>query len=142
MIVLLSVKIKGVTYGISFGFFAVTALLFLCAEMETGKFLSAFLCCVLHESGHIFFMLLFGRTPGKIILYGGGIKIVPQTDRLISQTGEIIILLGGCLFNFLASVIGFISGRIDFFCLANIFLGIFNLLPFRFFHLLSLLFAN
>ena len=133
MIFLFSVKIKGVYFGVSFSFFAVAALLFLCADSQTDKIFTALTCCFFHECGHLFFMLLFGSKPERVTLYGGGIKISPFSDRLTSQNREILILLAGCIFNFICAAVWYLFKGLDFFCEVNILLGVFNLLPFKYF---------
>ncbi|MGN0594977.1 MAG: site-2 protease family protein [Hominimerdicola sp.] len=127
-------KIKNVKYGISFSFFAAIALLYLCSDAMTDKVLIALLCCAFHELGHIFFMTLFSSPPEKIVVYGGGIRITPRNEKMLSDTKDIIILLAGCGVNFLLAFITvMINGKPDFFAETNILLGIFNLLPFKYF---------
>lgn len=75
-------------------------------------------------------MIFFKASPNKIIFYGGGIKIIPNT-RILRRNNEIIILLAGCTFNFL---IAFICIKLKFFyqfAALNMIIGIFNLLPFK-----------
>lgn len=127
------VKIKGITFGVSFSFFAVTALLFVCGGALTENILTSLLCCFLHELGHLIFMFLFSNKPESIVLYGGGIRIKPKTDRLLTKTQDIIILLAGCGVNFLCGLIWLRFFGFGFFCAVNILLGVFNLLPFKYF---------
>lgn len=127
------VRFKDTDFGVSFSFFAVTALIFLCTGSQTGRILISLMCCFFHELGHLFFMFLFGAKPQGITLYGGGIRITPGSDRLISKTEDIVILLAGCAVNFLAAAVSYAFRGLDFFCEVNILLGIFNLLPFKYF---------
>ena len=128
------IKIKNIKYGISFSFFAVIALLYLCSDAMTDKVLTALMCCAFHELGHIIFMVIFSSPPEKIVIYGGGIRITPQNEKMLSEKKDIIILLAGCGVNFLLAFITIIiNGKLDFFSETNILLGAFNLLPFKYF---------
>ena len=126
-------KIFGINFGVTFSFFAVAALIFLSPETVVGEFFKALGCCFLHETGHLFFMLLFDKKPEEVTLYGGGIKIVPQSGISCFMWQEILILLGGCIFNFIAAVICYFVEFDCFFVCMNFFLAAFNLMPFAYF---------
>ncbi len=133
MIVLFSVKIRGVNIGVSFSFFAVTAIMLLYGGALCGEIFTALVCCVLHELGHLTFMALFSDKPESVVLYGGGIRIRPGSGRLLSSAADMLILLSGCAVNFLAAGIWYLISGFDFFCAVNLLLGVFNLLPFKYF---------
>lgn len=128
-----AVKIKGMIWGVSFSFFAVTAMIFLCTDASSKNIFTALVGCALHECGHLVFMFLFDKPPEKVILYGGGIRITPSKNNMLSSTREMIVLLAGCGFNFIGAGIWFALKGLDFFCEVNLLLGIFNLLPFKYF---------
>lgn len=128
-----SVKFKDIIWGVSFSFFAVTAMIFLCTDASEKNIFAALVGCFLHECGHLVFMFMFDTRPEEVILYGGGIRITPRKDKLISNNCEMIILLAGCIFNFVGAGIWFALRGLDFFCEVNLMLGIFNLLPFKYF---------
>lgn len=118
-----------VRLGVSFSFFALAALLLL-RGTPPAQLAAALLSCLCHEMGHLLFMLIFRRRPESIILYGGGIRIVPpRTPKPLSLGREAAILLGGCGVNFLLWGLFTIAGA-EFFAQVNLMLGAFNLLPF------------
>lgn len=125
---------KNIIIEISFTFFAVIGILTIWDTSWGFKVIIALFCCILHECGHILTMCRYGIAPEKIIFYGGGIKIVPCKDKMISQWQYVLVLISGCLVNILiAVVIRFITGEFNYFAYANMFLGVFNLLPFKYF---------
>lgn len=128
-----SVTIKGVRWGAAFSFFAVTALVCLYDGIDLCKLAVVLSCCMFHELGHLFFMILFGRKPKSVILYGGGIRITPNDERLTADNEDIIILLAGCAVNFTLAVVWLLLAGADFFFGVNLMLGIFNLMPFKYF---------
>ena len=126
------INVGGVQVGVSFSFPAVLALVLL-TGCDKGSLLTALLCCSLHECGHLFFMLIFGKRPEAVTLYGGGIRITPQTGRIDSFGKDLAVLLAGCGVNFLLAVTGLVMCGMTFFVQINLLLGAFNLLPFRHF---------
>jgi Zn-dependent protease len=131
VIILYEIKIKGIRFGVAFSFLAVVGLL--CTGGGTGRtVLTALVCCLLHELGHLTFMLLFSRKPESVILYGGGIRIKPSA-HCGSQTEDIIILLSGCAVNFACALGSLHISGLGTFSRINLILGVFNLLPFGYF---------
>ncbi|SFC73076.1 site-2 protease family protein [Ruminococcus albus] len=126
------ISVGGVQLGISFSFPAVLALVLL-TGCDEGSLLTALLCCCLHECGHLFFMLIFGRRPEAITLYGGGIRITPPKGRIDSFGKDLTVLLAGCVVNFLLAWTGLITRGMTSFVQINLLLGAFNLLPFKHF---------
>ena len=121
--------IRGVRVGASFSFFAVTALLVLLSGAEVFNIATVLVCCALHELGHLFFMLLFSRPPESIVLYGGGIRIVPGSQRLDSKVRDIIILLAGCMVNFISAALWTAVFGFGYFAKVSLLLGVYNLMP-------------
>lgn len=128
-----SVNIRGVKCGVTFSFFAVLALIFLCQSASLEKIAVTLMSCFFHECGHLFFMFLFGRKPESIVAYGGGIRITPRSNVQGGMRQDIIILLAGCGVNFICAGVWYALFGFGFFCRVNLLLGIFNLLPFKYF---------
>jgi Zn-dependent protease len=132
---MISFTVKGLKIGMSFSFFAVIALL---VSFEgTSYVLLGLIACILHELGHISAMCLYGVSPKEIVFYGAGIKIVPNYNKLLPLRKEIIILLAGSISNFQIFGALYFFSRGDFhaqlFAAINLIIGIFNLIPFKYF---------
>ena len=130
---MLCIDIRRVRLCVTFSFFFVVGLLSLSAGFEELKLFSAFGSCICHELGHVFAMSLFGSAPESVTLYGGGIKIVPRKERILSRFADTVILLAGCFVNFLLAGIFAALKAPDTLVLVNLVLGVFNLLPFSYF---------
>lgn len=133
-------------FKISFtaGFFG---MLFLAGYCESQLF-PALLACLVHETGHLFFMLFFERPPRAITFYAGGIAL-KKSPLINSVAKDFIILFAGALFNFISAILVYkITPNLAFandFVGSSVVLGIFNLLPIGYFDgekILSLLFEN
>lgn len=118
---------------VSFSFFAVMALIVLYQHAFTYNLLLALSCCIFHEFGHLFTMFLLSQVPDEIVIYGGGIRI-KNRNNLISLKSELIILIAGCLLNLIIAFFSIvINQRISDFASANLFFGLFNLMPVKYF---------
>lgn len=117
----------------SFSFFLILALTFICTPSQTDKILTALMCCAFHEIGHLALMSVFGKKVKEIVLYGGGIRITPDGGRLLSTGKDLAVLLAGCAMNFLLAAISYCAYGMSFFCEVNIMLGTLNMLPFKYF---------
>ena len=108
---LFKLKIKNTTYGISFSFFFVIALVTICSATQTEKLLMTLVSCALHELGHLVLMTAFGSSPQEIVVYGGGIRITPDNKQL-SKNHELAVLFGGAAVNFALCLLSYLtSGR-------------------------------
>lgn len=122
-------EIFGVRVKLCFSFFAVIALTGLLGGAQSEKMLIMLACCLLHESGHIAAMLLFGCRPTELTFYGAGIMLSPP-KRLGSFAQDAAVLASGCAVNFLLAFATCIAtGELTFFAQTNLLLGGFNLLP-------------
>lgn len=131
---MLSFYIKNIKVGVSFSFFAVLALIFIWQGGEADKLAVILFCCTIHELGHVIMMCLCSVPPKRIIAYGGGIKIYPDKSKMISEWQDILILSAGCIVNFSAAFITFcLNQEVTYFLSANLFLGIFNVMPLKYF---------
>ena len=128
---LFKLKIKNTTYGISFSFFFVIALVTICSATQTEKLLMTLVSCALHELGHLVLMTAFGSSPQEIVVYGGGIRITP--DNKLSKYHELAVLFAGPAVNFMLCLLSYLTSGGCFFCQVNFLLGALNLLPFRYF---------
>ena len=125
-------KLRGMTFGVSFSFFALVGFVSLCSGAMREQLLLCICCCVFHELGHFAAMYLLGVKAQALILYGGGMLIRRQKGIDSSNLTDCIILLAGPLANALLSLllmlIGFKSAAGY-----SLFCAVFNLLPFTYF---------
>lgn len=129
---LFKIKIKNTTYGVSFSFFFVVALVSVCSGTQADMLFVTLMCCALHELGHLVLMTAFGSSPQEIVVYGGGIRITPDS-RQLDRRRETAVLLAGAGVNFLLGFAAYLTNGNSFFCQVNFLLGALNLLPFRYF---------
>lgn len=86
-----------------------------------------FLMCVLHETGHLLAMVLFGKRAEKITFDYFGMKI--DTDKhFIPPAKEALIAFSGPCVNLIMSAIFYLLGKNDV-AVLNLALAVFNLLP-------------
>lgn len=122
---MITVKLKNLTLKFCFGFFfslAISAI-----DPDSYAVLSL-IFCILHELGHLAFMLIFKIKVSEIKFYGAGIKISANgvgEQNLLNQT---LIYLGGCTVNLFLFLIFSIVGLSDY-ALIDLIICIFNLLP-------------
>ena len=139
-----SIKVKNITFGISFSFLALVGFLSLAGGEAREQLLLCLCCCAFHELGHFAAMVLLGVKADALILYGGGMLIKRKQGITSSNLADSIILIAGPLANallaFLLLLFGF-SGAAGY----NMFCAVFNLLPFTYFdggRIVSLLFHD
>ncbi len=126
---MLEFNIKDYKIKLSFSFFAVLAVLFFIGN--NFAVVTALLCCFIHEFGHMLMMYKFCVPVTEITLYGGGIKLKTESNRLYSKKSEIYVLLAGAGVNIICF---FIFRRIlTQFAYTSLVLGLFNLLPYKYF---------
>ena len=116
---------------IDFTFFAAIALFFYLDESGFG--IMSVCACIIHESGHLSALFFEKRDFTSLTLYGGGIKIGYKKDI----DASFFLILAGSLFNMLFFVFFYFVFPLNFtfkvFAVINLIIGIFNLLPLRFF---------
>lgn len=131
---MLSIDFKNIKFGISFSFFALAAMIFMLEQVAAEKFILILLCCLMHETGHIIMMCICSIPPKEIVIYGGGIKICPNRTKMVSDWQDALILSAGCMVNLItAGIIMLCNYELTFFASANLFLGLFNLMPVKYF---------
>lgn len=121
--------LKGHKIKLSFSFFAVLAVLFFIGD--NFAVVTALFCCFIHEFGHMIMMCKFSVPINEITLYGGGIKLKSEQDRLYNRKIEIYVLLAGAGINIMCFFI--FKGILTQFAYTNLILGLFNLLPYKYF---------
>lgn len=122
---MLTFNFRPVRISLTFGFFFVIGITSLSGN-DFGPCSLAF--CLLHELGHLAAMLIFNARVTEITFYGAGIKISADGIGQLPVTARAIIYLGGPAVNLLLAAC--IPGDLG---TANLFLGIFNLLPISYF---------
>ena len=126
----LSFRAGRTRFEISYLFFAV-AMIFLIWD-KSRMSVAIIVSSVAHEAAHIAAMALCGQMPSKISFGLTGIKAV-KPNRLSDTVGkDMFIFLAGPGVNLFAAAVIALSGgagRLGFFFAANLFLGVFNLLP-------------
>ena len=108
-------------------------LMLLLCDSET-VFVSLF-SSLLHEAGHIFFLVLFHQPPSIICFGAFGIRIERQNGSYLSTKKEALVALGGVAVNLLLTLSGVAiyivlkSGIGLKLAFVNGFIGAFNMLP-------------
>lgn len=119
--------------SVTFPFAAVIMLMLLLCESET-VFISLF-SSLLHEGGHLFFMLLFKSCPELICFGAFGIRIERRSNSSLSYKKEALIALGGVVVNVILAFFGIaiylLCGKPFYLKLTavNGFIAAFNMLP-------------
>lgn len=132
---MLKFRVSQTVIEISFFWVAITTL----SLFMTGKDSLLPLClvsAVIHESGHLLVLRLFGVHPSKISLKLTDTRIVCDLTELSLQK-EFWAIAAGPLANILVSIIAFFINKclneaiLQNLCSASLCIGIFNLLPIR-----------
>lgn len=101
---------------------------------ESGMCAVSLFCCIVHETGHLISLAVFGEKPGLIELSFYGIKLERKSDRERKLIEEIIIYASGPAANLVLWALLFFLGRTDGMKTAaaiSLFVGLFNLVPCR-----------
>lgn len=122
---MITVKLKNLTLKFCFGFFFILAIS--AVDPDSYAVLSL-IFCILHELGHLAFMLIFKIRVSEIKLYGAGIKICANGVDELKRICQTLIYFGGCLMNLLLYLVFSNIGLVDY-ALINLIICIFNLLP-------------
>ncbi len=88
--------------NLSFSFVALTVVMLLICNEEI--VFCSFVSSFIHECGHLFFMVLSGEKPKKIMITVFGMRIDCAEMSRISYNKEILIALGGIIFNIIFGV--------------------------------------
>lgn len=125
--------VKGINVKIGFTFFAVLTTL-LCFNISSAVQVSV-VSAVLHEAGHLLWLIVSGDKPQKIEFGLFGLSVVRKNDIKLNYKNEIISSFFGPLVNIIIAVICFTfyailkSELLLTVISVNLFLGVFNLMP-------------
>lgn len=128
---MVELEVSDIRLRLCFSFFAVIAL---AAVLNDSRcVIISLFACFLHETGHIAAMTARKVKPLAVTLYGGGIKITPHTNRMLSFKDEIIIYAAGPIVNLVVFLVLLIIDRgTSDFASVNLFLFVLNILPARY----------
>lgn len=124
----MSFKIGDTQIIISFTFFAI--ILFLLVDNESKTLLICLISAILHECVHLLFLFIFKSKIKQITLNLFGGNILRSERNKLSNLKEGVICLSAPIFNVIIGLIFYKVNRMNLFSQINIFIGIFNLLPF------------
>lgn len=110
---------------ISFQFYYFALLTIVLIFDKSGGIFCCFLSSFFHEIGHLLAILVLKQKVDRIEFSLFDIKI--KSNYYVSFSKELIITLSGVAFNLILCL--FFIRTIKLFALANLFIGIFNLLP-------------
>lgn len=122
----MTVKIKDISVNISVYFAALITFLLIFAP--NGSALTALVCCIIHEIGHLAAIYIFGGKVSGFSLGAYGMRIDSAQNIRISPGKEAIISFAGPFTNILIIIFGLII-KSDVLIKVNLCLCIFNLLP-------------
>ena len=123
---MITLKLMRIELCLDFSFFAVMALFFLTDESGAG--LCALSSCIVHELSHLAVMAGYGISPGRITLYGAGMRIFCGKLEYAPDRTRAAVYAAGAAANLVLAACFFICG-ITTGAYINLFTGIFNLLP-------------
>lgn len=128
----MTVEIGETELRIRFSFAAVvTVMLLFCDEKIV---LMSLFSSIIHESGHLILMCLFGDRIHYVELSLFGMRIEKQST-LLSYKKEAFVAMGGILLNFLFAFFGFVMYLVSesedflFFAVVNGFIALINMIP-------------
>ncbi|MCL2018351.1 MAG: site-2 protease family protein [Oscillospiraceae bacterium] len=117
--------------ALDFTFFAAIALFFYFDE--SGYSIMGICACIIHEAGHLISLFIEKKDFKSLIFYGGGMKI----DLGKTIESSLFIIIAGSLSNFICFIVLFFLPLEIFilkvFAVINLIIGVFNLLPIRYF---------
>lgn len=119
----MTTKYKGCKIKISF-FFALTLTLIGIFD-KTNSALLCLLSALLHETGHLLSLFLFGEKPKEIVFTPFGIRIERRSTNTLSFLKESFCAFAGPLVNLVLAII--FKG--SYFSQINLVIGLLNLLP-------------
>lgn len=126
-------QICNISIRIAFSF--VTLIVTMALVCDEKIIFYSVLSSMIHECGHLFFMCILDEKPSKIEFMLFGMRISRSESRSASYKNEILIALGGIIFNCICSVLLFtafkISGKSDLLIisLVNIIVAAVNSFP-------------
>lgn len=125
---MISFTIKGIRTELRFSFLLFNSLIFLIKDQQT--ILCFYGGCIIHELGHILAAAIAGIKTEEIILSGTGITINAEKNAVLPLNRGLFLLLSGPAVNIFFAGITALSGGSMLFVTINLYLCIYNLLPF------------
>lgn len=128
----MTVEFGSTELRLRFSFAAIVTLMLLFGDEKI--VLMSLFSSLIHESGHLILMCLFGEKIYYVELGLFGMRIEKQ-GSLLSYGKEALIAMGGIILNFLFSVFGFAmyfaskSADFLFFAVVNGFIALINMIP-------------
>lgn len=126
MVQMIKLRISKTEIAFTYGFFCSVMLLIL--TDRTGMFLLSYIAVILHEIGHFGALCIFGAKITAVRFTLSGVKIVKS--KILSKNATVAVALSGPLVNL--SLFSFYlceNAYIKYFAVANLVIGVFNLLP-------------
>lgn len=126
------IKIGDTTFVVGFPFAATVTLMLLLDK--SGTAVSALICCVMHELGHLLCLFVLSAPPERVTLGAFGMRI-DKSEASLSYREETLIALAGPMINFLLALILLAFGKILNApwllpsVAINLCTGLFNLIP-------------
>ncbi len=126
-------EIKGTEIRLEFSFVFVLTLMLIFYRQTV--VMLCLLSSVLHEGGHLIFMLAFGEKILSVTFGAFGVRIERVSKANLSYKKEALIALGGIIINFLLAFLGGMyyyftkSENALMFSFINIFVAAFNCVP-------------
>ena len=125
-------RLFGIDIKIKFLFVALVTV-FLIVDKSSISII-ALMVCIIHETGHLIIFTIFGYKPSELAFEVTGIRLSKPTTSL-SYAKEILAQLAGSITNFIVffALIGTTNSisKMSLFCVTNLIVGIFNLLPLK-----------
>lgn len=122
-----------ISFKLSFSFAALIVLMVILYEERIVIY--SLVSSLIHESGHLLFMILSGEVPKAVYLTLFGMRIDRTEGVLISYRKEILISLGGIILNILFSVLFLIlysfyrHSELPVIAAVNLIIALVNALP-------------
>lgn len=120
---------------VTVSFLFMTMICILLLTDRTGFILPMLFAVLIHETGHLFLMWLFGCAPSEINLIPASVRITASAQR--EKGPNILILFFGPFLNIIIFLVIFLNYKVFgeerflVFALVNLIYGVFNLLPFK-----------
>lgn len=121
-------KINGTILKINFTF--LISFLIFSLNNNLQAYLLSVIASLLHEIVHVLFIILYNDKITKITLNIFGGKIEKANTKLLSNKKEVIINLSAPIFNILMGITTFCVDKNNQWGIVNLFIGIFNIIPF------------
>lgn len=121
-------KIKSTSIKISFSFLVIFLIFALTDNLDI--YIKTLSASLIHETVHIIFIIAFKGSVSKITFNILGGKIEKSNKIMLGNNKEAVINLSAPIFNIIIGLISLLFNQNIQWVYINLFIGIFNLLPF------------